>query len=87
MTRLRADPRAQRASARLAGAVAKPVAWRARHIGGATLALGLARALVLLDASATAPHPPVVYAATVDSIIHPVSAEYMIDTIDRADQT
>jgi membrane-bound serine protease (ClpP class) len=29
---------------------------------------------------------PVVYAAEVDSIIHPVSAEYMIDTIDRADQ-
>src|SRR5438132_5916607 len=29
---------------------------------------------------------PVVYAADVDSIIHPVSAEYMIDTMDRADR-
>jgi membrane-bound serine protease (ClpP class) len=29
--------------------------------------------------------PPVVYAAEVDSIIHPVSAEYMIETMDRAD--
>jgi membrane-bound serine protease (ClpP class) len=30
-------------------------------------------------------HAQVVYSAEVDSIIHPVSAEYMIDTIDRAD--
>ena len=30
--------------------------------------------------------PPVVYAADVDSIIHPVSAEYMIETMDRADR-
>ncbi|MGE5358879.1 MAG: NfeD family protein [Bacteroidales bacterium] len=29
---------------------------------------------------------PVVYAATVDGIIHPVSAEYMIQTIDRANR-
>lgn len=29
--------------------------------------------------------PPVVYSAEVDSIIHPVSAEYMIQTLDRAD--
>ena len=29
---------------------------------------------------------PVVYSAVVDSIIHPVSAEYMIDTIDQADR-
>src|SRR5438093_2387168 len=28
---------------------------------------------------------PAVYAADVDSIIHPVSAEYMIDTMARAD--
>lgn len=32
------------------------------------------------------PLPPTVYAADVDSIIHPVSAEYMIETIDRADR-
>lgn len=29
---------------------------------------------------------PVVYAAEVESIIHPVSAEFMIETMDRADQ-
>jgi membrane-bound serine protease (ClpP class) len=79
MTRLRGDPGAQRASARRA-------AWGARHIGGATLALGLARALALLDASTPTPDAPIVYSATVDGIIHPVSAEYMIDTLDRADQ-
>ena len=28
---------------------------------------------------------PIVYSAVVDGIIHPVSAEYMIDTLDRAD--
>jgi membrane-bound serine protease (ClpP class) len=32
------------------------------------------------------PTAPIVYAATVDSIIHPVSAEYMIATIDQADR-
>jgi membrane-bound serine protease (ClpP class) len=30
--------------------------------------------------------PPVVYSAEVDAIIHTVSAEYMIETMDRADQ-
>jgi membrane-bound serine protease (ClpP class) len=30
---------------------------------------------------------PVVYAAEVDSIIHPVSAEYMIETMDHADRS
>ena len=30
---------------------------------------------------------PLVYAAEVDSIIHPVSAEYMIETMDRADRS
>src|SRR5580700_5818496 len=30
--------------------------------------------------------PPIVYAAEVDSIIHPVSAQYMIETMDRADR-
>ena len=30
--------------------------------------------------------PPVVYSADVDSIIHPVSAGYMIETMDRADR-
>ena len=42
----------------------------------------------LLFASAMSPiaaHAQVVYSAEVDSIIHPVSAQYMIETIDRAD--
>src|SRR5262245_21635062 len=30
---------------------------------------------------------PLVYAAEVDSIIHPVSAEYMTQTLDRADRS
>ncbi|MFA5908777.1 MAG: nodulation protein NfeD [Vicinamibacterales bacterium] len=30
--------------------------------------------------------PPIVYSAVVDGIIHPVSAEYMIDTLDQADR-
>ncbi len=29
--------------------------------------------------------PPIVYSAIVDGIIHPVSAEYMIDTLEQAD--
>jgi len=32
-----------------------------------------------------APHAPVIYSAVVDGIIHPVSADFMIDTMDRAD--
>jgi membrane-bound serine protease (ClpP class) len=35
--------------------------------------------------AAQGPAPPVIYSAEVDSIIHPVSAQYMIDTITRAD--
>jgi membrane-bound serine protease (ClpP class) len=37
-------------------------------------------------AAREAPSSPVVYAADVDSIIHPVSAEYMIETMERADR-
>ncbi len=37
------------------------------------------------EAAPARPAPPVVYSADVDSIIHPVSAEYMIETMDRAD--
>lgn len=36
-------------------------------------------------ASTNAGSRPLVYAAEVDSVIHPASARYMIDTIDRAD--
>ena len=35
---------------------------------------------------AALPPAPVVYSAEVDSIIHPASAEYMIETMDRADR-
>src|SRR5262249_55399546 len=37
-------------------------------------------------ASSGEPIPPIVYSADVDSIIHPVSAEYMIGTMARADR-
>jgi membrane-bound serine protease (ClpP class) len=36
--------------------------------------------------AAADPPAPVVYSAEVDSIIHPASAEYMIETMDRADR-
>jgi membrane-bound serine protease (ClpP class) len=53
-----------------------------------TLALGLGSALVSAQSGEAPPGSgaPVVYAAEVDSIIHPVSAEYMIATMDRADR-
>ena len=51
-----------------------------RFAGFLTLALG---AGVL---SAQSVPPPVAYTADVDSIIHPVSAQYMIETMDRADR-
>src|SRR6266850_450139 len=38
------------------------------------------------NAPASATAPPLVYAAEVDSVIHPVSAEYMIETMDVADR-
>ncbi len=57
----------------------------------AQLFAGLVLALVLpMDVPPTgavaSTASPVVYSAVVDSIIHPVSAQFMIDTIDRADQ-
>lgn len=50
---------------------------------GATFAL---TATLIANQPAPASTAPVVYAATVDSIIHPVSAEYMIQTMDLADR-
>lgn len=50
--------------------------------GGQTLLLVLLAAGVVAQ---PAPKAPVVYSAEVDSIIHPVSAEYMIQTLQRAD--
>jgi membrane-bound serine protease (ClpP class) len=41
---------------------------------------------VVTAQSHVATSPPVVYSADVDSIIHPVSADYMIETMDRADR-
>jgi membrane-bound serine protease (ClpP class) len=51
------------------------------------LAFGAGLAPRLLAGAAPAPTPaPVVYSAEVDAILHTVSAEYMIETMDRADQ-
>ncbi len=54
------------------------------------LALGsrfwvLGAAVLVLGSRVAAQQQPLVYSAEVDSIIHPVSAQYMIETIDRAD--
>ncbi|MEO8681960.1 MAG: nodulation protein NfeD [Vicinamibacterales bacterium] len=54
-----------------------------RLSAGVTLALGL----TLMSAQSRAqPVAPLVYSAVVDGIIHPVSAEYMVETLDRADR-
>src|SRR2546425_11639327 len=54
------------------------------------LALSLGSALTVTawqGAPASRGGAPLVYAAEVDSVIHPVSAEYMIETMDLADRT
>jgi membrane-bound serine protease (ClpP class) len=54
-----------------------------------SLALTLGSGLTLAQPREAPPSPadaPLVYSAEVDSIIHPVSAEYMIQTMDRADR-
>ncbi|HET9469129.1 MAG TPA: NfeD family protein [Vicinamibacterales bacterium] len=45
----------------------------------------LGAAVLVLGSPVTAQQPALIYSADVDAIIHPVSAQYMIDTIDRAD--
>src|SRR5437870_5028193 len=53
------------------------------------LVVGLGSGLIAAqsrEASLPSSSAPAVYSAEVDSIIHPVSAEYMIETMDRADQ-
>src|SRR5258708_8463832 len=50
-----------------------------------TLASALMRA-AWQDAPASSATAPLVYVADVDSIIHPVSAEYMMETMDLADR-
>jgi len=54
--------------------------------GAAVLALTSALAAQQTHSPAQGSPSPVVYSAEVDSIIHPASARYMIDTIDRADE-
>src|SRR5205809_5572430 len=54
-----------------------------RRLGGL---LVLAASAMTGAQSRDASAPPAVYSADVDSIIHPVSAEYMIETMDRADR-
>jgi membrane-bound serine protease (ClpP class) len=56
------------------------VSWIVFSLGSALLAA------VRQVPSASAAAAPLVYAAEVDSIIHPVSAEYMIETMDVADR-
>ncbi len=55
----------------------------ARRLLSLLLAIGLG---VVLAAAPASPPAPLVYSAEVDSIIHPVSAEFMIQTMDRADR-
>ena len=55
-------------------------------LGAAVLVLTSALAAQQAQSPAQGSTSPVVYAAEVDSIIHPASARYMIDTIDRADE-
>src|SRR5438874_5099175 len=70
----------------------KPV-MRARSAGllASCFLLSVSAALTAVSdqphPSSSTSAPPLVYAAEVDSIIHPVSAEYMIETIDRADRS
>jgi membrane-bound serine protease (ClpP class) len=52
-----------------------------RRLAGVVAVVAACAAAMAREAPA-----PVVYAAAVDSIIHPVSAEYMIETMDRADR-
>jgi membrane-bound serine protease (ClpP class) len=56
-----------------------------------TLVLAMTSGLSRLRSFQVAPSPneiggrPIVYSAVIDGIIHPVSAEYMMDTLERAD--
>ena len=58
------------------------------RVGTRAIAVGAGLAALLSFAVAIGAAPPAgaIYAARVDSIIHPVSAEYMIATIERADR-
>ena len=54
-------------------------------LGAAVLVLSSTFAASQPAPAAQGPGPGIVYSAEVDSIIHPVSAQYMIETIERAD--
>jgi membrane-bound serine protease (ClpP class) len=54
-------------------------------LGAAVLVLGSSFAAQQAPSPGEGPSSALVYSAEVDSIIHPVSAQYMIDTIARAD--
>lgn len=60
---------------------------RFRPLAG-LLALGVGSGLMVAQSRevSSPPASPTVYSAEVDSIIHPVSAEYMIETMNRADK-
>jgi membrane-bound serine protease (ClpP class) len=63
------------------------MSWRNLIAGLLTFTLGAAPTpTTSQDARALRHDVPLVYAAEVDSIIHPVSAEYMIETMDAADR-
>lgn len=62
----------------------RPAAARIRFAFAGAWCLTLALAPLAARQTAPASSPPLVYAAEVDAIIHPVTAEYMIGTIDRA---
>src|ERR1700676_3436749 len=58
----------------------------ARPIRRLVVIVGVAASGLAAASSRDTTLPPVVYAADVDSIIHPVSAQYMSETMDRADR-
>ena len=59
----------------------------ARQLAGCLrpVAFGAASAAMVLQPTSPPAGPPLVYSAVVDGIIHPVAAEYMMATMDRAD--
>ncbi len=64
-------------------------AWRRATLAASVLLGGMPLALVATSSSdqpTPASAAPVVYTAVVDGIIHPVSADYMIHTMDQADR-
>lgn len=60
---------------------------RRRHPGARSFLAALALLSCLAVAAPQGQHArPVVHAAVVDALIHPVSAEFMVETMDRADR-